>query len=73
MFVCACVCACVCVRVYICTCIVHMCELLNCKQFSVTSLGSLVYGGSAYVFLMIMIHCNGTATRGLNWSRPSHN
>ena len=29
-------------------------------------LGSIVYGGSEYVFLMVMIHCNGTATRGLN-------
>ena len=70
---CVCVCVCVRVRVYICTCIVLMCELQNCKQFSVASLGSLVYGGSAYVFLMVMIHCNGTATRGLNWCRLSHN
>ena len=37
-------------------CVVHMCEFQNCKPFSVTSLGSLVYGGSAYVFLMVMIH-----------------
>ena len=27
----------------------HMCELQNCKQFFVASLGSLVSGGSAYV------------------------
>ena len=81
--VCVCVCVCVCgvVCVYlflslcVCvhTCVVHMWEFQNCKQFSVTSLGSLVYGGSAYVFLMVMIHCNGTATRGLHWCRRSHN
>ena len=77
---CACVhvCVCVCVRTSVCArvhaCVgIHMCELQNCKQFSVASLGSLVYGGSAYVFLMVMIHCNGTATRGLNWCRLSHN
>ena len=37
-------------------CVVHMCEFQNCKPFSVASLGSLVYGRSAYVFLMVMIH-----------------
>ena len=45
-----------------------LCELQICKFF-VAPLDSLVYGGSPFVFLMIMIHCNGAATRGLNWCR----
>ena len=62
---------CVCVCVCVCVCICANCKILN--SF-VASLGSLVYGGSAYiqVFLMVMMHCNGTATRGLNWCRVSH-
>ena len=53
MHVCVCVCVCVCVYVhvhvcaYVPECVVHMCELQNCKQFSVAPLGSLVCGGSA--------------------------
>ena len=73
MCVCVCLCVCVCVCAYVPACVVHICELHNCKQFSVAPLGSLVCSGSAYVFQMGMIHCNGAATRGLNWCRLSHN
>ena len=48
-------------RVHVCAyvpaCIVHMCELHNCKQFSVAPWVHLCVVEVHYVFLMVMIHC----------------